>query len=351
MGLFRKSKKSQETPDLAQESPDDDYIHQPSAPTPPPPALQLNLELPLMTPSSLDFGGSITAEAGNKEDTRPLAQLQQQQQRANQMHDTLDQQKSLSMNNPNTGTDGGAASIVPLVQIIGERQNASTNYNFEYPLQIAESSSTAIPQSQGDHVKHQLLEQFGHKLPASQQGSNQTGAAPNNAGSTTVGASSNTFSNLAYSEPPRTTSMNQPNQQLMNAGSARVAFQQLTGSHSSKEDGSSSSEDDNAKLNSSMAAMSLGDKKPAAAADGELKMSSRALYIQRMREASALGKVAAFKPQIAEAGGDDDDESDDMPLGGLRQMRGEHGAGSGSLNGMSTSSGGAQAQTLPQQQQ
>ncbi|KAJ2617281.1 hypothetical protein H4S08_000382 [Coemansia sp. RSA 1365] len=338
MRLFRKSKTAQETPDLVQESPEDYYDHQPSAPAPPPPALQLNFELPLMTPSSLDFGGPIAPENKNKEDMQLLAQMQQQHA-----------EKTFSMTNPNTNI-GGATNIVPLVQIIGERQNAPS-YNFEYPLQMSESSSTATPSNQGDHVKHQLLEQFGHKLPTSHQESKQSGVASSGVSLSAVKTTENIFSNFAYSQPPRTSSVQQSNEQIMNVGNARVDFQQLTGSHTSKEDGLSSSEDDNAKLNNSMAAMSIGDKKLATGADGGLKMSNRALYIQRMREASALGKVAAFKPQFFETGRDDDDESDDMPLGGLRQMRAEHGVGSGTLNGMSTISGGAQTLASQQQQQ
>ncbi|KAJ2079380.1 hypothetical protein H4R24_003824 [Coemansia sp. RSA 988] len=353
MRLFRKSKATQESPDLALNTLVNVYDHQPSAPTPPPPALQLNFGLPLMTPSSLDLGGSVMAENRNNDGAHHLAQIQMQQQSAEKMYETLDQQKSLSKTEPKSGIDSYAANMVPLAQIIGEGQNASTNYNFEYPLQIVESSSSATPRSQGDHVEHQLLEQFGHKLPASQQRTNQTGTTPSNMDFTGAIAPGNTFSNFAYSQPPpRNSSVNQSNQQIMNAGTTHVAFQQLTGSHSSKEDGSSSSEDENAKLNNSMAAMSLGDKKSAVAPNGGLQMSSHALHIQRMREASALGKVAAFRPQLGGAGcDDDDDESDDMPLGGLRQLRGGNGAGNGPLNGMPATSGGAQALALQQQQQ
>ncbi|KAJ1903901.1 hypothetical protein LPJ81_002810 [Coemansia sp. IMI 209127] len=47
-------------------------------------------------------------------------------------------------------------------------------------------------------------------------------------------------------------------------------------------------------------------------------LSERALHIQRVREASALGKVVTFNRQQVVVDDDTDDENDSVPLGGLR---------------------------------
>ncbi|KAJ2179832.1 hypothetical protein GGF45_002245 [Coemansia sp. RSA 551] len=88
----------------------------------------------------------------------------------------------------------------------------------------------------------------------------------------------------------------------------------LNGSPSSQSNASSEDETEQ-KLSSSMAAMALGTTQMVE------KMSDRAVYIQRMREASAIGKVTAGSRTAMPSEADIEDENDLVPLGGLRQMK------------------------------
>ncbi|KAJ2775427.1 hypothetical protein IWQ56_000065 [Coemansia nantahalensis] len=102
-----------------------------------------------------------------------------------------------------------------------------------------------------------------------------------------------------------------------------AAQARVHGSPSSRGDGSQTSESDCGmqKLGDTMAAMSLTSGRQAADPEGGLGLSDRAQNIQRVREASALGKLHAFGrravPDVEE-----DCPSDLVPLGDLRQALG-----------------------------
>ncbi|KAJ1864266.1 hypothetical protein LPJ78_003495 [Coemansia sp. RSA 989] len=66
-----------------------------------------------------------------------------------------------------------------------------------------------------------------------------------------------------------------------------------------------------------MAAMSLTNAK--SQNESGMQMSDRALHIQKMREASALGRLSVFNKAGVSA--DIEDENDSVPLGGLRQVK------------------------------
>ncbi|KAJ2402204.1 hypothetical protein GGI23_000881 [Coemansia sp. RSA 2559] len=100
-----------------------------------------------------------------------------------------------------------------------------------------------------------------------------------------------------------------------------AALSQQPASPSSNDDSSAASsinDESVQKLNGSMAAMSIGDKGVSGGKDVNNLLSERALHIQRVREASALGKVVTFSRQQVAVDDDTDDENDSVPLGGLR---------------------------------
>ncbi|KAJ1671830.1 hypothetical protein GGF38_000506 [Coemansia sp. RSA 25] len=246
-----------------------------------------------------------------------------------------------------------------------DMQRIAAAYNFDYPFQVAEDSPQCLAEE--DSVQRQLAEQFGHgpkahrAMPQPPAPSSQSNLGYNTALSSAPAIQS--ASRPLPSQPPsqmhrelaRTVMHN-----MQMAAANRTAFSsapinQMAMSHSSNGGSSASSEDECGvpKLSSSMAAMSLSGGAASATISAGGKMSDRALNIQKVREASALGKTVAFsKPAAAypasDAGptapDDEDDDDDLVPLGGLKK------AGNSSAPDIAMTNGsGVQASMAPQQ--
>ncbi|KAJ2823793.1 hypothetical protein IWW50_003626 [Coemansia erecta] len=318
MRLFRKSKAAQD-PEVQTEALDP-RVEIMRPPSPPPPALQLNFQLPSLPSSSLDFGGPVIA-ANNDADNQPIGQMRQHEPAP-----TLASAPALEPAPPPAAKPSATTTLFEQLALGQQKAAAEATYAFDYPVHCDETAQKAPDSS----VKNQLMEQFGHRL------------APNER----AGSSS--------AQPTRALqarTMHQQIEHILASSSAAppVEVRMLNGSPSTRDGGSSSSDDDNGvpKLSSSMAAMTLAGAK-GAQDEGGVKMSDRAMYIQRMREASALGKIAAFSRTAVPADEDAEDESDLVPLGGLRQMRGS--TAPSSALGTPNSARGPVFQQQPQQQ-
>ncbi|KAJ1952657.1 hypothetical protein EC988_003432 [Linderina pennispora] len=108
-----------------------------------------------------------------------------------------------------------------------------------------------------------------------------------------------------------------------------VIERQFAISRSSRGSSSPTSSDEEAMvtLTKQAATMTLTSGKPEPSSDPNRKITDRAANIQRMREASAMGKNMAFGMVhtgngAGGFGGNADDESDSVPLGGLRRAAG-----------------------------
>ncbi|KAJ2703709.1 hypothetical protein H4218_000175 [Coemansia sp. IMI 209128] len=243
-----------------------------------------------------------------------------------------------------------------------DMQRIAAAYSFDYPFQVAEDTSPS--QTEEESIQRQLAEQFGfgpkaHRaIPLSQPPASQTNASyvPHHAPSAPA-------SHTASNPPPNQSSLKHQqlaravmhNMQMVAANRTTLSntpINQMSMSHSSNGGSSASSEDEVGvpKLNSSMTAMSLSGGAAPATSAGVGKLSDRAQHIQKVREASALGKVVAFAKTTNSAscaatnGCDDSDDADDMvPLGGLRK------AGNSSVpNIVAADRNGAQASVASQ---
>ncbi|KAJ2908939.1 hypothetical protein GGI21_002382, partial [Coemansia aciculifera] len=321
MRLFRKSKAAQEAAGTnaseqlaANQPPSTENLPLPP-PLPPPPVLQLDFELPSTPPSNPNLYGSATIASGDN------AQGYQQQQ---QMGVSAD----VSTLSHGFGAATNMGSQVGGSLMSSDMQRIAAAYSFDYPFQMAEDPQQSPTEE--DTIQRQLAEQFGHGPKAHRPAPQQP----------LLSAPQSTASQIAskplQSQPP--SQMHQQlarvvmqNMQMATANRANyslTAINQMPMSHGSNGSSSASSEEECGvpKLSSSMSAMNLsGGAVPAEAAAGG-KISDRALYIQRAREASALGKSVAFsKPATHSASstgagaGDDDDDDDLVPLGGLRK--------------------------------
>ncbi|KAJ2672272.1 hypothetical protein GGI25_005199 [Coemansia spiralis] len=358
MRLFRKSKAgvpdtqtSIEIQELTETRPSS-----PCVPCPPP-ALQLNLQLPSLTSSSLIFGksglipdsnesiqqhhqqhqGDISAPTGSMKNyelaSGAYSMADQSEARASPQTilNAIEQRRTVAA--ANTNSDG---------------PNAPSSYNFDYLLHFAEQSNSEMPQESS--VQKMLLEQYG-KVPVNTAQQSAAHSYSNYTATTTMasGIGSNSAANVAaapaYSTPITKTTLveviqarqkqvgTQKTKESTNSNANENTYHRTAGSPISRDDSSTSSANDDGvqKLNSSMAAMSIGNT--SATNDSGKKLSERALNIQKVREASALGKVVAFN-RSAIANIEMEDETDSIPLGGLRKLgNGSTQEGIGSLSG------------------
>ncbi|KAJ2452030.1 hypothetical protein EV183_003208 [Coemansia sp. RSA 2336] len=285
MRLFRKSKSAQEpSVHVEEEQRLEALNHKPEDQKPSlPPALQLNFELPPLPSSSLDFGAQTTKDESSSDD-QPL--LDPSSQHLNPPSTTTSHvQQPLSV----------PANVKPqmtLFEQLSQGQRKLSDY--DYLPDIEESSA----QNPKDIVKEQLWEQFGNRHTSQN-------IPPSGAGN----SAPNLLQSQKRSQPQ---AMHQQIEQILAANSRA----QPSKSVSSNEE-SSSSEDDTQKLSQSMAAMSLTNTK--SQTESGMQLSDRALHIQKMREASALGKLSVFNK--AGTSVDIEDENDSVPLGGLRQVK------------------------------
>ncbi|KAJ2121951.1 hypothetical protein IW147_003853 [Coemansia sp. RSA 720] len=277
MRLFRKSKAVQEPVLVEAVNSCPEVVREPS----PPPALQLNFELPLLPPSSLDFDGPV---AQPSDSDQPIAHTQ-----SHPMLASTDQPE------PALPAANSSATATLFEQLAREQQRSTGSYAFDYPVHIDDT----VQRTPEDTVKSQLMEQFGHRsVPTPVR-------APPSA--------STSAPHLSQAQQART--MHQQIEHILRTTAAQpTEIRMLSGSPSSQSN-ASSEDDTEQKLSNSMAGMSLGAKYV-----GE-KMSDRAVYIQRMREASAMGKVTAGGRAVVPSETDVEDENDLVPLGGLRQMK------------------------------
>ncbi|KAJ2737165.1 hypothetical protein IW152_000186 [Coemansia sp. BCRC 34962] len=249
--------------------------------------------------------------------------------------------------------------------IASDIQRIAAAYNFDYPFQVAEDSSPS--QTEEESIQRQLAEQFGfgpkaHRaIPQSQPPVLQSSVSytPHHAPSAPAShvasnSSSNSASSLKHQQLARAVMHNMQMAAANRTTIINTPIKQMSMSHSSNGSSSVSSEDEGGvpKLNSSMTAMSLSGGAPPATNAAVGKLSDRAQHIQKVREASALGKVVAFSKTTNSAGGaatnsngcDDSDDADDMvPLGGLKK------AGNSSVpNILAADRNGAQASMASQ---
>ncbi|KAJ2852558.1 hypothetical protein IWW36_000187 [Coemansia brasiliensis] len=258
-----------------------------------PPALQLNFELPSLPSSSLDFG-SQTINDENASDDQPL--LDQSSQ-----HLKLPSTIAAHVQHPPSEA-ANAKPQMTLFEQLSQEQRKLSEYDY---LPDIEDSSAQRPE---DLVKKQLWEQFGNKQLSQQP--------PENTLQSNTGLSAPNLLQIQNQKRQPPQAMHRQIEQIL-AASASNRTQQPSKSTSSN-DGSSSSEDDNTqKLSQSMAAMSLTNAK--SQAESGMQISDRALHIQKMREASALGKLSIFNKSGVSV--DIEDENDSVPLGGLRQIK------------------------------
>ncbi|KAJ2470438.1 hypothetical protein GGI02_002930, partial [Coemansia sp. RSA 2322] len=237
-------------------------------------------------------------------------------------------------------------------------QRIAAAYSFDYPYQLAEEP-TQNP-AEENSIEKQLAEQFG-MAPRSHynmfQPQTQTQIPPPTQSTTSYDQSTPRHASYALGDHHMVSrsspSLHQPQQQhhqqphhqqphhqqlarmvMQNLHMAttnrttinRAPLNQVPMSRSSHGGSSASSEDEGGvpKLSSSMAAMSLPGGTGHATGIVGGQMSDRAMHIQRVREASAMGKVVAYAKSAAvpPAGTSDDDEDDMVPLGGLKRPLG-----------------------------
>ncbi|KAJ2883934.1 hypothetical protein H4R27_002432 [Coemansia aciculifera] len=303
----------------------------PSQPPQPPPVLQLDFELPSVPPINRDLNGTTTGAPGGGD-------ICPQQQQQYDVGGAIPGQGFHATMNMGDNAEGG---LLHQGLLASDMQRIAAAYNFDYPFQLAEDSSQS--QTEEDSVQRQLAEQFGfgpkaHRaIPQPQHSSSQSNVSysatmPHHTPSVPA-------SHVASNSSPSLSS-SQKHQQLARvvmhnmqmATANRTTFSNtptihMAMSHSSNGGSSASSEDECGvpKLRSSMTAMSLSGGAPPATSSAAGKLSDRAQHIQKVREASALGKVVAFSKTTYSAGGvaangdEGDDEDDLVPLGGLRK--------------------------------
>ncbi|KAJ2757616.1 hypothetical protein H4S06_003094, partial [Coemansia sp. BCRC 34490] len=366
MRLFRKTKAAAaaapEAQDVAMEY-EPTMERSPSPYTPcPAPALELNLQLPSLASNSLIFEKNpANANVGAENAT-----IQQQQEQL-QQHTTAVPQGGIPNYELTSAayqgfqqTAGKASSQTILAAIdkrrgggvgggAGSGSNANASYNFDYPIQFAENSDKTNKQAEAS-VQSMLFEQYG-KTPSAAAGQQRQpshhsyqmqntlshGAAAATIANTTS-TTTTTTTHAAAATPSKHAQTNggtlieyiqaQQKQASMQKAlyaakskeKTALANQQHPASPSSRDDSSTSSYNDEGiqKLSGSMAAMSLGKGGAAEGKGAGNALSERALYIQKAREASALGRVVTFNLMHAK-NEDSDDENDTIPLGGLRR--------------------------------
>ncbi|KAJ1666987.1 hypothetical protein IW140_002199 [Coemansia sp. RSA 1813] len=338
MRLFRKSKVAAPSAhdavtvqEVVEERPPSPYTPCPA------PALEFNLKLPSFASSSLVFDKSMLA---SNADTGATAQ--QQQSSVNAPPGSTQDYEPASVARPHFQPAADKASPQTIFAAIEKRREEATGssiaanpaYNFDYPQQYAGIFDK--PDNQEKPVQSMIQEQYsnGNVVQAAnlQTSSNKYSRQMSNR-TTGNGISATT-------KPPRHIPMGggtlveyiQAQQNHVNAQKAlfaakyeekNSAYSQKPASLSTNDDSSASSENDEAvqKLNGSMAAMSIGNSGAAGGKESGSLISERALHIQKVREASALGKVVTFnRQQVVDE--DTDDETDSIPLGGLRRTGG-----------------------------
>ncbi|KAJ2063230.1 hypothetical protein GGI17_001841 [Coemansia sp. S146] len=303
----------------------------PSQPPQPPPVLQLDFELPSVPPINRDLNGTTTGASGGGD-------IYPHQQQQYDVSGAIPGQGFHATANMGDNSEGG---LLHQGLLASDMQRIAAAYNFDYPFQLAEDSSQS--QTEEDSVQRQLAEQFGfgpkaHRaIPQPQNSSSQSNVdysatMPHHAPSVPASyVASNSSPSLSPSQKHQQLArVVMHNMQMATAN--RTTFSNtptihMAISHSSNGGSSASSEDECGvpKLRSSMTAMSLSGGAPPATSSAVGKLSDRAQHIQKVREASALGKVVAFSKTTYPAGGaaangdEDDDEDDLVPLGGLRK--------------------------------
>ncbi|KAJ2108191.1 hypothetical protein GGI16_001231 [Coemansia sp. S142-1] len=334
MRLFRKSKTGQGS--AGADASKQLEVYQPPqteqpevlAPPPaqPPPVLQLDFELPLVPPVSNAMSSS-TAGAPSGGNTCPP----QQQYNAG---GAIPGQGFHATANMGDNMEGG---LLHQGLLESDMQRIAAAYSFDYPFQLAEDSSQS--QTEEDSVQRQLAEQFGfgpkaHRAipqpqhPPSQSNVGYNATTPYHAPSVPASQAASNSSSQKHQQLAHAVMHN-----MQMAAANRTTFSNtptihMAMSHSSNGGSSASSEDECGvpKLRSSMTAMSLSGGAPPATGSAVGKLSDRAQHIQKVREASTLGKVVAFSKATYSPGGDaaansdDGDDDDDLvPLGGLRK--------------------------------
>ncbi|KAJ1854504.1 hypothetical protein LPJ57_007406, partial [Coemansia sp. RSA 486] len=312
----------------------------PSLAQTPLPALQLDLDLPTLTQSTLGFSSSIVAEDRTGSQMLPESAELQQHQRTEQAQQgpigagNYDVHPVVPPTNPAIGN----------VQPGGERSSILCgSYDFDLSMiHLIGNSSTSSQQDPSSQVQDQLIEQFGlGNLSLS------SGAAGCSRGAIASNANPNSYS-VSGPASQRQQSMVAPSANVSFSASKAIELAQETQklyhihqasrlgeradirvveSRSSRDESSGSSEDGHTPaLKGTLAAV----------ADGK-KLTDRALHIQKMREATAMGKVVAynklahFQPHFINGAANEDDEDEDtMPLGGLKQAAARTGHADGS---------------------
>ncbi|KAJ1966068.1 hypothetical protein GGI12_000333 [Dipsacomyces acuminosporus] len=351
MRLFRKSKpenkkKQQTFVDIPSQQP----VHTPRPPSPPAPSLKLTLDLPLLRPSNLDLEGpSLINDSSSR---------QQQHQQSPPDFSAPANYEIATASSARPDQVSFSQSSVPNPPATAPKKQPAANYDFEYPFLLGDQDSNK--KEEEESVQEQLLKQFGksqsHSSPqaplATQEpqtqiqqtkqpeeqallqskSSSQTAPLSVAALATSIlaGSQSPAFyasegSMLPAGQPTQRpqSSVNamQPHtayQQLSTNTSNLAAQHQLAQSFSPKEDSSMSSQENVVKLGSTMANMTLTNSH-SPASEAAKKAATRVSNIQRVREASALGKVVAFSGSALKFTSEDED-GDSMPLGDLKRI-------------------------------
>ncbi|KAJ1901155.1 hypothetical protein LPJ66_000974 [Kickxella alabastrina] len=331
MRLFRKSKPTQDltcpTPVPSGESAQQ---QRPLSPSPlaqaPPPALQLNLDLPALTQSTLGFNASILN--GNSSSVQGLGQAPPHQGSTTTNYG-VHSVPPPTMPSPSNG------NIVPAAATAnnGNMSDLFGSYDFDYnAFQFGEEPVDAPYQDPKTVVNNQLVEQFGRNQAALAAAYASAPAQP----PVTGGIPPRMQSQLQNQQPkqqqlkqhaavPAAVTTFSATQAVQMAHQAQQAHQvyrahqmnrlptqpatSMVDAQSSKEGSAASSDDED-----NMPVL----KSTLASADAEKKLSDRAMHIQKVREASAMGKFATFN-RSASALPNNDSDDDSMPLGGLRQ--------------------------------
>ncbi|KAJ2665364.1 hypothetical protein IWW48_000253 [Coemansia sp. RSA 1200] len=363
MRLFRKTKAATpETQNVAMEY-EPTMERSPSPYTPcPAPALELNLQLPSLASNSLIF--EKNPPTSNEGAANAIIQRQQQQEQLQQHtaavpQDGIPNYELTSAAYQGSQQAAGKASPQTILAAIDKRRggggggaagsgsNANASYNFDYPVHFAEHSDKTNKQAEAS-VQSMLFEQYG-KTPSAAAGQQRQPSHHNYQMQNNLshGTATATITNTTATSTSTTHAAATPSKHVQTNGGTLIEYiqaqqkqaslqkalyaakskektalanQQHPGSPSSRDDSSTSSYNDEGvqKLSGSMAAMSLGKGGAAEGKGAGNVLSERALYIQKAREASALGRVVTFNLMHAK-NDDSDDENDTIPLGGLRK--------------------------------
>ncbi|KAJ2389149.1 hypothetical protein GGI05_003588, partial [Coemansia sp. RSA 2603] len=276
---------------------------------PTPPALQLDLGLPMLSQGSMEFGSSMLPKGGKNLTEQPVEPKQEVNY---ELHSVSHLPRS-AVEKPPLSLPSAADNVT--IPNVGKPSLLSGSYDFDLGmLQLIDSSAApATPQAPEDLVQHQLFEQFGLGKNAQAPLVSVTNKGHQQSGHTASSSIATTAANVSFSASQAVQVAQQAHQahQLTRMNAKPAVF--VTVSQSSKDDSSGSSDED-----SKIPAL----KTTLAATESGKKLSDRAAYIQKAREASAMGRSVAYNRFVGvqqPVDAEDDDESDLIPLGGLRQ--------------------------------